>query len=110
MLPLVLTSLSQRIDEVRCIEIADYSTYYQPFVNDEMFGFGKPMDEVPFLWQPRHPAMAWGSVVRIIAAGLELDARRAADLDGRARRGRARLRDGQRRRAGRDALRRCGSR
>lgn len=32
-LALAMTSLSQRIDEVRCSEIADYSTYYQPFVN-----------------------------------------------------------------------------
>ncbi len=31
-LPLALTSLSQRIDLVRVSEIADYSTYYQPVV------------------------------------------------------------------------------
>ena len=44
MLPLVLTSLSQRIDDVRVQEIADYSTYYQPVVMRDIFGFGKPMD------------------------------------------------------------------
>ena len=71
-LPLVLTSLSQRVDEVRCFEIADYSTYYQPFVNSELFGFGKPMDEVPPLFSGGILTMAWGSVVRIIAAGLGL--------------------------------------
>jgi 2,4-diaminopentanoate dehydrogenase len=69
-LPLVLTSLSQRVDEVRCSEIADYSTYYQPFVNAELFGFGKPMDVVPPLFSGGILTMAWGSVVRIIAAGL----------------------------------------
>jgi 2,4-diaminopentanoate dehydrogenase len=69
-LPLVMTSLSQRVDEVRCYEIADYSTYYQPFVNSELFGFGKPMDEVPPLFSGGILTMAWGSVVRIIAAGL----------------------------------------
>jgi hypothetical protein len=71
-LPLVLTSLSQRVDEVRCYEIADYSTYYQPFVNAELFGFGKPMEEVPPLFSGGILTMAWGSVVRIIAAGLGL--------------------------------------
>ncbi|MDP3967771.1 MAG: diacylglycerol kinase [Nocardioides sp.] len=71
-LPLQLTSLSQRIDEVRCSEIADYSTYYQPVVMADLFGFGTSMDELPFLFQPGILAMGWGSVVRQIAAGLGL--------------------------------------
>ena len=69
-LPLAMTSLSQRIDEVRCFEIADYSTYYQPVVMGEIFGFGKPMDQVPMLFQPGILSLAWGSVVRQVAAGL----------------------------------------
>jgi hypothetical protein len=69
-LPLVLTSLSQRIDEVRCSEIADYSTYYQPVVMSDIFGFAKPLEDVPMLFQPGILSMAWGSVVRQIAAGL----------------------------------------
>jgi hypothetical protein len=71
-LPLVMTSLSQRIDEVRCFEIADYSTYYQPVVMRDIFGFGGPLDEVPMLFQPGILSMAWGSVVRQIAAGLDV--------------------------------------
>jgi hypothetical protein len=71
-LPLTMTSLSQRVDEVRCFEIADYSTYHQPFVNAELFGFGKPMDWEPPLFSGGILSMAWGSVVRIIAAGLAL--------------------------------------
>jgi hypothetical protein len=71
-LPLMMTSLSQRVDEVRCFEIADYSTYYQPFVNNELFGFGKPLGEDPPLFAGGILTMAWGSVVRIIAAGLGL--------------------------------------
>jgi len=71
-LPLVMTSLSQRIDLVRCSEIADYSTYYQPFVNAELFGFGKPMDQTPPLFSGGILSLAWGSVVRIIAEGLGL--------------------------------------
>ena len=72
-LPLVMTSLSHRIDEVRVFEIADYSTYYQPVVNNELFGFGKPLEETPPIFYPGILSLAWGSVVRIIAAGLELD-------------------------------------
>ncbi|MGV9826799.1 NAD(P)H-dependent amine dehydrogenase family protein [Gordonia sp. NPDC003429] len=69
-LPLSMTSLSQRIDEVRCLEIADYSTYYQPVVMRDLFGFGRPMDHRPVLLNPGVLAMAWGSVVRQLAAGL----------------------------------------
>jgi hypothetical protein len=74
-LPLSLSSLSQRIDLVRVSEIADYSTYYQPVVMREIYGFGKPMDDVAMLWQPGILTTAWGPVVRQLAAGLgvELD-------------------------------------
>ncbi|CAM3158695.1 diacylglycerol kinase [Nocardioides dubius] len=89
-LPLVMTSLSQRIDEIRVSEIADYSTYYQPVVMRELFGFGKPLEETPMLWQPGVLSLAWGSVVRQIAAGLgvtldepltEVVDRRPAEVD-----------------------------
>src|SRR6478735_3186851 len=64
LLPLALTSLSQRTHEVRVMEIADYSTYYQPVVMGDMFGFGRPMDFRPLLWEPGLLSVAWGSVVR----------------------------------------------
>ncbi|MGV9481616.1 NAD(P)H-dependent amine dehydrogenase family protein [Gordonia aichiensis] len=69
-LPLSMTSLAQRIDEVRCMEIADYSTYYQPVVMRDLFGFGQPLDYTPVLLTPGVLGMAWGSVVRQLAAGL----------------------------------------
>jgi hypothetical protein len=72
-LPLSLSSLSQRIELVRVSEIADYSTYYQPVVMREIYGFGNPMDQVAMLWQPGILTTAWGPVVRQIAAGLELE-------------------------------------
>ena len=71
-LPLAMTSLSQRIDEVRCQEIADYSTYYQPVVMKQIFGFGEPMDTTPMLLNPGVLSLAWGSVVRQLAAGLDV--------------------------------------
>jgi 4-hydroxy-tetrahydrodipicolinate reductase len=69
-LPLVMTSLSQRIDHVRVSEIADYSTYYQPVVMRDLFGFGQSMDAKPLLWESGILTTAWGPVVRVIADGL----------------------------------------
>ena len=71
-LPLQLTSLSQRIDEVRVQELADYSTYFQPLVMRDIFGFGQPVDAPVMLWEPGILTMAWGSVVLQLAAGLGL--------------------------------------
>lgn len=75
-LPLVLSGVSERIDELRCAEILNYDTYDQPMVLFDVMGFGRPMDEVPLLLQPGVLTTAWGSVVRQLAAGLgvELDA------------------------------------
>jgi 4-hydroxy-tetrahydrodipicolinate reductase len=36
----------------------------------DVMGFGKPIDEIPMLLQPGVLTMAWGSVVRQLAAGL----------------------------------------
>jgi hypothetical protein len=72
-LPLVLTSISERIDEVRCQEILDYSTYDNRKVIFDIMGFGLPPGETPLLLQPGVLALAWGSVVRQLAAGLSIE-------------------------------------
>lgn len=74
-LPLAVTGISERIDQVRCMEILNYNTYDQATVLFDIMGFGRPMGDVPMLLQPGVLTMAWGSVVRQIAAGLgaELD-------------------------------------
>jgi 4-hydroxy-tetrahydrodipicolinate reductase len=74
-LPLVLTGVCERIDEVRVSEVLNYATYNQPMVIFDIMGFGRPIDEVPMILQPGVMTMAWGSVVRQLAAGLgvELD-------------------------------------
>ncbi|MFC6882162.1 MULTISPECIES: diacylglycerol kinase [Actinomadura] len=69
-LPLALTGISERVDEVRCLEILDYATYDQGTVLFDIMGFGRSLDETPMLLQPGVLTMAWGSVVRQIAAGL----------------------------------------
>jgi hypothetical protein len=69
-LPLVLTGVCERIDEVRCLEILDYSTYDNAKVLFDLMGFGKPLTDKPLLLQPGILSLAWGSVVRQLAAGL----------------------------------------
>ena len=71
-LPLVLTSVCERIDEVRCLEILNYATYDQAMVIFDIMGFGRPLDDIPMLLQPTVLTMAWGSVVRQLAAGLDV--------------------------------------
>ena len=72
-LPLVLSGVSERIDEVRVAEILNYATYDQPMVIFDIMGFGRPIDDVPMILQPGVLTMAWGSVVRQLAAGLEVE-------------------------------------
>lgn len=69
-LPLALTSISERIDELRCVEVLNYATYDQGMIVFDVMGLGRPMDEVPMLLQPGVLTMAWGSVVHQLAAGL----------------------------------------
>jgi hypothetical protein len=72
-LPLTITGISERITEVRCLEILNYSTYDQPTVLFDIMGFGGPLDDPPFLLQPGILSLAWGSVVRQLAAGLDVE-------------------------------------
>jgi len=72
-LPLVLTGLCERIDEVRVMEIVNYATYNQPQVLFETMGFAKPMDHEPILLIPGILTLAWGGVVKQIAAGLGVE-------------------------------------
>jgi 4-hydroxy-tetrahydrodipicolinate reductase len=72
-LPLVLTGVSERIDQVRVAEILNYNTYNQGMVLFDIMGFGRPLDDVPFILQPGVLTMAWGSVVRQLAAGLDVE-------------------------------------
>jgi 2,4-diaminopentanoate dehydrogenase len=72
-LPLVLSGVCERIEEVRVAEVLNYATYNQPMVIFDIMGFGRPIDDVPMILQPGVMTMAWGSVVRQLAAGLEVE-------------------------------------
>ena len=72
-LPLVITSISERIEEIRCLEILNYATYDQAMVIFDIMGFGRALDDIPMLLMPGVLTMAWGSVVHQIAAGLDVE-------------------------------------
>jgi hypothetical protein len=72
-LPLVLSGISERIEQVRCSEVLNYATYNQPMVLFDIMGFGGSLDDTPMLLQPGVLTSAWGSVVRQLAAGLEIE-------------------------------------
>jgi len=70
LIPLALAGTCQRIEQVRCMEIADYATYDGTTVMFDVMGFGKPLDDVPILFQPGVLGIAWGCTIRQVAAGL----------------------------------------
>jgi hypothetical protein len=72
-LPLMLTGLCERIEQVRVMEIVNYATYNQPQVLFETMGFAKPLDHQPILLIPGILTLAWGGVVKQIAAGLGVE-------------------------------------
>ena len=72
-LPLVLSGLCERWEEIRVLEIINYATYDQPQVLFETMGFGKPLDHTPLLLAPGSLSFAWGGTVRLLAEGLGVE-------------------------------------
>ncbi len=72
-LPIVLSSLSERIDSVRSQEIFNYATYDQPQTLFEVMGFGKPPGTPVPLLIPGSLTLAWGPSVRMVADALGVD-------------------------------------
>jgi len=73
LIPFALAGTCQRIEQVRCMEIADYATYDGAIVMFDVMGFGKPFDEIPILLQPGVLSIAWGTSIRQLAAGLGVE-------------------------------------
>jgi 2,4-diaminopentanoate dehydrogenase len=73
LVPFALAGTCQRIEQVRCMEIADYATYDGSIVMFDVMGFGKPLDEVPMLLQPGVLSIAWGAAIRQLAIGLGIE-------------------------------------
>ncbi|MCV7445466.1 diacylglycerol kinase [Mycobacterium paraense] len=72
LIPFALAGTCQSIEQVRCMEIADYATYDGAEVMHYM-GFGRPLDEMPMLLQPGVLSIAWGTAIRQLAAGLGIE-------------------------------------
>jgi 2,4-diaminopentanoate dehydrogenase len=72
LVPFALAGTCRHIEQVRCMEIADYASYDGAEVMHYM-GFGRPLDEVPMLLQPGILSIAWGTAIRQLAAGLGID-------------------------------------
>lgn len=73
LIPFALASTCTRIEQVRCMEIADYATYDGAIVMFDVMGFGKPLDELPILFQPGILSFTWGTTIRQLAAGLGIE-------------------------------------
>jgi 2,4-diaminopentanoate dehydrogenase len=73
LLPMALAGTCQSIEQIRCMEIINYDTYDSATVMFDVMGFGKPLDDIPMLLQPGVLSLAWGSVVRQLAAGLGIE-------------------------------------
>jgi 4-hydroxy-tetrahydrodipicolinate reductase len=73
LLPLVISGLCGRWEEIRIQEIINYSTYAQPQVVFDTMGFGQPLDATPLLLTPGTLAFAWGGTIRLLAEGLGLE-------------------------------------
>ena len=74
-LPILATGLASTIDQIRCQEIFDYTTYDQPDSVRYLIGMGQPMDYEPPMVAATVPTMVWGGQIRLIARalGVELD-------------------------------------
>ncbi|MGG7100161.1 NAD(P)H-dependent amine dehydrogenase family protein [Rhodococcus sp. 24CO] len=74
-LPVMITGLAGTIDQIRCQEIFDYTTYDQPDSVRYFVGMGQPMEYEPPMVAPGVPTMVWGGQIRLIARalGVELD-------------------------------------
>ena len=70
LLPLTVTGLCGRWEQVRVQEIINYATYNQPTVLFDTMGFGKPLDDTPLLLTPGTLEFAWGGTVQLLAEGL----------------------------------------
>ncbi len=73
LLPLALAGTCQSVQQIRCMEIINYDTYDSATVMFDVMGFGGRLEDTPMLLQPGVLSLAWGSVVRQLAAGLGIE-------------------------------------
>ncbi len=73
LVPFAIASTCQRIDQIKTMEIADYATYDGTEVMSVVMGFGNPLDQPGMLFLPGVLSAAWGTAIRMLAAGLGVE-------------------------------------
>ncbi len=72
-LAITALALCKEVRTVRMMEIVNYATWNNPFTMFEIMGFGKPDASTSLLLSPGSTAMAWGPVVELVAAALDVE-------------------------------------
>jgi 4-hydroxy-tetrahydrodipicolinate reductase len=65
-------ALCKDVRTVRMAEIVNYATWDNPFTMFEIMGFGKPDTSSSLLLAPGSTALAWGPVIELVAAALDV--------------------------------------
>lgn len=73
LVPFAIASTCQRIEQIKTMEIADYATYDGAEVMSIVMGFGNPMDQPGMLFYPGILGAAWGTAIKMLAAGLGVE-------------------------------------
>ncbi|MBO0676085.1 diacylglycerol kinase [Mycolicibacterium sp. S2-37] len=73
LIPFAFASTCSHLEQVRCMEIADYATYDGAEVMFDVMGFGNQIGDLPILFQPGVLGIAWGTAIRQLAAGLGVE-------------------------------------
>jgi len=64
--------LCKEVTSVRMAEIVNYATWDNPFTMFEIMGFGKREPSESLLLSPGSTALAWGPVIELVAAALDV--------------------------------------
>jgi len=65
--------LCKEVRTIRMMEIVNYDTWDNPFTMFEIMGFGKPDTSTSLLLAPGSTALAWGPVIEMVAAALDVE-------------------------------------
>ncbi len=66
-------ALCKEVQTVRMMEIVNYATWDNPFTMFEIMGFGKPDTTNSLLLAAGSTALAWGPVIELVAASLDVE-------------------------------------
>ncbi|MEZ5143782.1 MAG: hypothetical protein R2726_14885 [Acidimicrobiales bacterium] len=66
-------SICKEIESVRMMEIVNYATWDNPFTMFDIMGFSKHEPSESLLLSPGSTALAWGPVVAMVAAALDVE-------------------------------------